>query len=167
VTTEVIIALGSNLAYPAENLSKAIECLKMLFDAPVRASSYWQSEPINMEDHAAAFLNAVVLSRTDLKPVALLQKLEEIEMMMGRQKSGISKLAYSHSRTIDLDIIAYGNELIDSDFLTVPHPRAMQRLFVLLPLAQLCPEYCFPGQSSSLNDLIRKAPLMEINDLGQ
>lgn len=166
MTTEVIIALGSNLGSPIENLVKGIEHLDSILDAPTRASSFWYSEPVNMEEKAAVFVNAVVLGQTHMSPFALLKKLEDIEMLMGRQKEQTRKKAYSLSRTIDMDIIAYGVERISTESLTIPHPRAMERLFVLLPLAQLCPEYHFPGQSLSLSELIEKAPKIEISDLG-
>jgi len=171
VSTEVIIALGSNLGCPAENLSMAIKHLDSVLLSPIRNSTFWKSEPVKMEDGAASFVNAVVLGQTLMEPIELLHVLEEIEAAMGRDKSIGGKSSEDHdalyqSRTIDLDIIAYGDEIVDLVSLVIPHPRAMDRLFVLLPLAQIHPEFSFPGQGLSLSCLIRMAPKMEISDLG-
>ena len=171
MTTEVIIALGSNLGCPAENLSMAIKHVDAVLLSPSRNSTFWKSEPVKMEDGAASFVNAVVLGQTLLTPIELLRALEEIEAAMGRDKS-IKDESFEdyeglyQSRTIDLDIIAYGDEIVDLASLIIPHPRAMERLFVLLPLAQIHPDFFFPGQDLSLSSLISKAPKMEISDLG-
>jgi 2-amino-4-hydroxy-6-hydroxymethyldihydropteridine diphosphokinase len=176
VSTAVIIALGSNLGSPSENVSMAIKRLGAILLPPTRHSTFWQSEPVKMEDDAASFVNAVILGQTSMAPVELLNALKEIEETMGRDHSLRDHSLRGHSlrdrrdlyqsRTIDLDIIAYGNEIIDLASLVIPHPRAMDRLFVLLPLAQIYPEFCFPGQGLSLNSLIDKAPKIEISDLG-
>ncbi|MFT5212004.1 MAG: 2-amino-4-hydroxy-6-hydroxymethyldihydropteridine diphosphokinase, partial [Flavobacterium sp.] len=132
VSTAVIIALGSNLGSPSENVSMAIKRLGAILLPPTRHSTFWQSEPVKMEDDAASFVNAVILGQTSMAPVELLNALKEIEETMGRDHSLRDhslrdRRDLYQSRTIDLDIIAYGNEIIDLTSLVIPHPRAMNR----------------------------------------
>jgi len=169
VSNEVIIALGSNLGDPKHNLDQAVKALSLVLDKLLIVSSYWQSQPMNMAASADKFLNAVLVVNTSLGPHDLLRTLEEIERVLGRdkEKSGTEKRNRIYdSRIIDLDIIAFGNLVLCDAKLIIPHPRARERLFVLLPLAEICPDFCFPDQKLSLAELITQAPKMEITVQG-
>ena len=104
------------------------------------------------------FSNAVVRFDTTLPATDLLQALQNIEKQCGRPADhGVST-----PRTLDLDIIGFGDQVICTGNLTIPHPRASQRLFVLLPLAEIAPDFRFPGSSASLATLIARAPALDV-----
>ena len=159
--TDVIIALGSNLGNPEENLILAIEQLASLFGKSLQSSSFWQSEPQEMASDAGLFLNAVVTGSCRLEVADLLLALQKIEASMGRGANH----GYHESRCIDLDIITYGPSRLEKPGLIVPHPRAHKRLFVLLPLAELMPDLVLPGFDLKVSELIGHAPNMVINRL--
>jgi len=174
VSNEVIIALGSNLGDPKHNLDQAVQALRLALDELLIVSRYWQSQPLNMAASADKFLNAVLVANTSLGPHDLLHTLEEIERGLGRDKeksvpatsAAEKRNRIYDSRIIDLDIIAFGNLALCDAKLIIPHPRARERLFVLLPLAEICPDFRFPDQKQSLTELITQAPKMEITAQG-
>ena len=104
------------------------------------------------------FSNAVVSFSTSLSATELLHSLKDIERQCGRP----SDHEVNTPRTLDLDIIGFGDEVICSEDLTIPHPRASQRLFVLLPLAEIAPDFRFPESKESLATLIAQAPALEV-----
>ncbi|HIG44239.1 MAG: 2-amino-4-hydroxy-6-hydroxymethyldihydropteridine diphosphokinase [bacterium] len=161
--TPVIIALGSNLdsnfGGPKDNLLAAAGEIQSALDASGCLSSFWQSEPQDMSVGTANFVNAVVEISTSLSARELLDTLHGIEIKMGRPAEHGS----NRSRTIDLDIITYGDSQIDEPDLIVPHPQAHARLFVLLPLAELSPELVLPGQTLTVRELIPTAKAMKIS----
>ena len=161
--TPVITALGSNLdsnfGGPKDNLLAASGEIQSALGGSGRLSSFWRSEPQDMSAVTANFVNAVVEIRTSLSARALLDTLQAIEIKMGRPAEHGS----NRSRTIDLDIIAYGNRQIDEPDLIVPHPQAHLRLFVLLPLAELSPDLVLPGQTLTVRELIPMARAMKIS----
>jgi 2-amino-4-hydroxy-6-hydroxymethyldihydropteridine diphosphokinase len=137
------IGLGSNLGDRRETLSRALERL-----GARRVSTIVETEPWGVVDQPR-FLNAVAEIETDLEPPALLDRLLEIERELGRvrrQKWG--------PRTVDLDLLLYGDRRIVSPVLTVPHPRLHQRLFVLEGLAELCPDRAVPGFGRTVRELL-------------
>lgn len=156
-TTVVYIALGSNLGEPEVNLSKAAQQLGALSAAPMLASSIWESVPEGFGEHerVPGFLNAVVQISVSLGPESLLTQLQQIERRLGR--SGKSGTGYE-SRTIDLDMIDFGGQHYQLPGLTLPHARAHQRRFVLLPLQEINPEFRFVDRLASLDELIRQSP---------
>jgi 2-amino-4-hydroxy-6-hydroxymethyldihydropteridine diphosphokinase len=164
---QVIIALGSNLkgksVSPRENLCEAASLIKAALGSSIQLSSFWQSEPQGMSHASENFVNAVAVTRTSVSAENLLRVLQNIEVSMGRSADH----GYYESRIIDLDIIAYGDCKIAQPDLVVPHPRAHERLFVLLPLAELLPDLVLPGQSVSVRELIPMADAMEISCLPQ
>ena len=118
-----------------------------------------------MRGDAGRFTNAVVKVETSMSPKDVLRALEHIEVKLGRTKNGpIENREVYEDRLIDLDIITYGDLVMDEPVLTIPHPRAQERLFVLLPLQELCPNFIFPGQNRSISELIILAPEMDISD---
>ena len=150
-----IIALGSNLGDPEENLCTAARHLRRLSDAPLRSSSIWRTAPVGFEDDVPEFCNAVVIIETELSAAVLLESLQIIEREMGRDRDAGNQ--YS-SRTIDLDIIDLGGQEFDSLTVNLPHPRAHSRRFVLEPLREVEPEFRFVDRPESLEELIEKAP---------
>jgi 2-amino-4-hydroxy-6-hydroxymethyldihydropteridine diphosphokinase len=136
---EAIIGLGTNLGNREENLKKAIENIIMSAGEVISCSGIYETEPwgFRSEDH---FLNMVLSITTSLKPVDLLKRLLKIEMQMGRIR-GTEK--YS-SRIIDVDILLYGNEIINQPYLKIPHPKIRERKFVLVPLCDIASEMIHP-----------------------
>ena len=138
------IALGANLGDAAAALKQALAAINHLPLTRVdKASSLYKTAPLNSDatDSGAPakvlggdYLNAVVEVETGLSAPALLDQLQQIEQAAGRERT------YRDApRTLDLDLLLYGGDRIDSAGLTVPHPRMLQRAFVLLPLAEIAP----------------------------
>jgi 2-amino-4-hydroxy-6-hydroxymethyldihydropteridine diphosphokinase len=132
------IGLGSNLGDREENLLAALERLSEL--SLVRASSFRETDPVGVTDQPR-FLNAAAELETDLSPRDLLVKLLEIERELGRDRAAETRWG---PRTIDLDLLLYGDEVLDEPGLTVPHPRLAERRFALEPLQELAPELTLP-----------------------
>ncbi len=134
------IAVGSNLADPVSQATLAIEALKKLPNSQfVCASSLYSSTPMGPQDQPD-YINAVVEITTTLTPLALLDCTQAIEQEQGR----VRKEERWGPRTLDLDILLYGDQVIDSERLTVPHYGMKQREFVLYPLAEIAPNLTFP-----------------------
>jgi len=148
-----LVALGSNLGAREATLTRALIALDDLSEAPLRCSSWWCSAPELMADDAGEFINGVVELQTTLSAWQLLQSLQTIEQQAGRPEAH----GFNASRVLDLDIICFGEAVIDMPGLVIPHPRAWQRLFVLVPLAELCPGLILPGQPESVETLIDRA----------
>lgn len=150
------ISLGANLpsrhGSPRASLEKAAGQLASFSDLPVQLSSFWQSEPLDCPPDSPVYTNAVLalLPRPNERPLTLLHRLQQIEQDFGRVRSGV----LNEARVLDLDLIAFGRESVDSRELILPHPRAHERLFVLLPLQELAPAFRFPGRSESLAELV-------------
>lgn len=135
------IGLGSNLGDPAEQVRAGMAALARLDETRVEAcSSLYRSAPVGRQDQPD-FVNAVCRVRTGLAPAALMQQLLEIETVHGRERRGEK----GGPRTLDLDLLLYGDEAIHSESLTVPHPRLHERAFVLYPLSELEPDLVIPG----------------------
>jgi len=134
----VYIALGTNVGEREANL---LQALRLLPESGVhirRVSSIYETEPVDYLDQGW-FLNAVLEAQTELDALDLLNALRVIEARMG------SKKAFAKGpRKIDLDILLYGNETIDTPELQVPHPRMLERKFVLIPLAEIAPNLRHP-----------------------
>lgn len=128
-----IIALGSNIGEPRENLDLAIALLREATEV-IKVSSYYVTKPVGYEDQPD-FVNAVCIIKSELPAIELLNMLHGIEKAMGRERT----IKWG-PRTIDLDIIQYGSLLSNSPELTLPHPRAHERKFVLEPWLEIEPE---------------------------
>lgn len=134
------IGLGANLGDPVRAVCEAIEQLAQLPQTSlVRSSSLYSSAPVDAGGDD--FINAVAQIDTALTPLALLQALQHIELAFGRARP-----FRNAPRTLDLDVLLYGDAIVDEPGLHVPHPRMCARAFVLLPLLELMPEICIPGQ---------------------
>jgi 2-amino-4-hydroxy-6-hydroxymethyldihydropteridine diphosphokinase len=151
----VHIALGSNLGSSAEHIRGAVNDIRSLNRGHFEMSSLWLSDPVGFAESVPDFLNAVVRLETGLDPHALLTKMQAFERSRGRHRS--QTIGYE-SRTIDLDIIDFGGMRIGDQQLVLPHPRACERLFVLLPLREVSPGFKFPSDDRDLDQLIKDAP---------
>jgi 2-amino-4-hydroxy-6-hydroxymethyldihydropteridine diphosphokinase len=134
--TRAYVGLGSNLGDREAAIRRAAELI-----GARRLSSICETEPWGIEDQPD-FLNAVAELETELLPRALLDNLLELERELGRTRGG----ARYGPRTIDLDLLLYGDEIIDEPGLRVPHPHLHERGFVLEPLAELAPGLVVPGR---------------------
>lgn len=161
-SVKVAVSLGSNLPYlnqsPTEIVLAAMESLRQI-SIDSQASSVYLSEPIDCPPDAEDFINAAMVLRVNAKTSAreLLTLLQGIETEYGRQRSG----EQNQARTLDIDIISYGNQQLESPDLILPHPRAARRRFVLLPLAEIHPELVLPGQSANMAQLLADLPAGE------
>ncbi len=147
------IALGSNLGDRTANIQTAIEeILKLPGVIPdsFRQASLDETEPVDCPQGSPPFLNTVIVVDFAGKSFALLESTQAIEKRLGRRRSGVR----NEPRTIDIDLLFLGNEVINTERLTLPHPRLAQRRFVLQPLAELCPDLVLPGQVRSVSTLL-------------
>jgi 2-amino-4-hydroxy-6-hydroxymethyldihydropteridine diphosphokinase len=137
-----VIALGSNLG---DRLSKLQGAVDSLADTPdvwvTEVSPVYETEPVDSPDDAGPFLNAVVLLDTTLPARVLLERAQAIETAFGRQRTEVRNAP----RPLDVDLIVVGDRHADDETLTLPHPRAHQRAFVLAPWADLEPDAHIPG----------------------
>jgi 2-amino-4-hydroxy-6-hydroxymethyldihydropteridine diphosphokinase len=158
--TVAFVAIGSNLGDSRGLLERAFVRLQELSITPIRRSSLWRSAPMGCPPGSPDFLNAVaaLFPRPDETPESLLAKLRALEISFGRQP----KVILNEPRPLDLDLIAFGDEMRTSAQLTLPHPRAHLRGFVLAPLAELAPNWVLEGQGESVVDLLRRIPVVEL-----
>ena len=147
----VYLGLGTNSGNRQDNLQRAIEALSLALGLPAACSSFMESEPWGFESKNS-FLNCVVAFDTHLSPTELLCTTEDIERRLGRTKKSIGG-QYS-DRTIDIDILFYGNKVIKSERLTVPHPLLHLRNFVLLPLHEIAPQLRHPAMGRTIEELL-------------
>jgi 2-amino-4-hydroxy-6-hydroxymethyldihydropteridine diphosphokinase len=144
----VYIALGSNIGEREENLRAALQHLPGVGVHVKRVSSLYETEPVDFLDQDW-FLNAALEAETELDALDLLHALRLIESLMGSRK------AFAKGpRLLDLDILLYGNETIDTPQLQVPHPRMLDRKFVLVPLAEIAPNLRHPSWRSGAAQLL-------------
>ena len=145
----VFLSLGSNLGKRLENLRRAIDKIGGSDQIKViKASPVYETEPVGVKSQEW-FLNLALEVQTSLEPSALLERLLSIEDQMGRKRE-----ERWGPRSVDLDILLYDNRIVDSDRLTIPHPRMHERRFVLLPLAQIAPRFSHPRLKKSVEELL-------------
>lgn len=149
----VYIALGSNLAQPLQQVATALDALRDLPQSRLGQCSPWyRTKPLGPQNQPD-FLNAVVALDTLLAPEQLLDHTQNIERHQGR----VRKDQRWGPRTLDLDILLYGNKVINSERLTVPHYGLKEREFMLYPLADIAPELVFPD-GTPLADCLKLIP---------
>lgn len=153
---QVVIALGSNLGNPHQQLQQAGIFLNEISSSEVILSPIYKSEPIGPSEND--FLNAVAVLESDAQPQELFNQLKDQEHRQGRP----SRYPKWTARTLDLDIIAFGNLVLQTDSLIIPHAEYARRLFVLLPLRDVLPHWCDPVTAQPIQKLIELAPKMEI-----
>lgn len=142
------LSLGSNLENREENLLRAIELLASPEVRIVRQSSLYETEPQELRNQPW-FLNLAVEIETSLFPIQLLGRIHKIEKQLGRQR-----VVPKGPRTIDIDILIFGNFVIDTAQLQVPHPRMEERRFVLEPLAEIAPDLRHPVSRRTIRELL-------------
>lgn len=147
------VALGSNLGDREGHLAWAVQSLRGLL-GNLRCSSIIETAPVGVPDVQPNYLNAVVAGETTLSPHALLQELQRLERERGRDRR-----TYRGARTIDLDLLFYGDRQIDGPGLVVPHPRLRERRFVLEPMAELDPSWVDPVTRKTVSALLAELPV--------
>jgi 2-amino-4-hydroxy-6-hydroxymethyldihydropteridine diphosphokinase len=144
------VGMGSNLGDRAGNLLLGVRGIMSASLRVERLSSVYETEPVGVEDAQPAYLNMVAELRAPLpSPEELLARLLKIEYALGRRRA--RPLA---ARTLDLDLLLYGDERRDTEFLRLPHPRLHLRRFALVPLAELAPDARHPTLERTFNDLL-------------
>lgn len=147
------IALGSNVGHRLWNLRRAREAITGLNNgSELVASAIYETEPIGCEADASPFYNAVVEIDYSGSPFELLRELRSIEEQLGRPANHARNI----SRTIDLDLLYFADEQLETTELHLPHPRLHERRFVLAPLAQIRPDLVLPKQSVTVAESLAK-----------
>ena len=138
------VGLGSNLENPVEQLTEAVGALKKIPGTKVsNVSQFYENPPVD-KSNQPNYVNAVVELKTRISAMALLEYVQLIEHQQGRTRT-MERLA---PRSLDIDILLYGNERIFTERLTVPHPALKRRAFALWPLSELAPGLTFPDGST-------------------
>jgi 2-amino-4-hydroxy-6-hydroxymethyldihydropteridine diphosphokinase len=143
----VAVALGSNLGDRRRHLDFALERLSTILSG-LRVSAIRETEPFDVPDPQPPYLNAVVTAESAMEPDALMLALLAIERAQGRRRPSVRA-----PRTLDLDLILFGDRVIATPQLTLPHPRFRERRFVLEPLAELAPEWKDPVTGKTMGEL--------------
>jgi len=152
VEKTVYLSFGSNVGDRAKNLRVAIDELPHAGVAVKKVSSFYETEPVDLREQPW-FLNCAVEAETHFEAMTLLRALREIETKMGSKKP-VAK----GPRLIDMDILLYGSETIDTAELQVPHPRMHLRRFVLVPLTEIAPEAVHPALKMTTAQLLERTP---------
>ena len=146
----VYLSLGSNLGDREANLAGAITILgEYPENYNIRSASFYNSEPIFNTDQPD-FLNTIVELSSRFTPFEFLDEIGKIEKMLGRPKLRAKNLP----RTIDIDILTYGDSVLETDKLTIPHPGIQYRRFVLVPFCELAPNFNVPGWNKSVQEML-------------
>lgn len=149
---KAFLSIGSNRGDKKKNLGRAVRYINVSMGQIIDLSGIYESEPWGFESNEN-FLNMVVEIFTDLRPQELLKNCMEIELKLGRVRKDGEGYA---SRTIDIDILLYADEVIDEENLKIPHPLIHERKFVLEPLAEIAPTNIHPVLGISIKDLLQK-----------
>ena len=144
---EIYLSLGSNLGDRMDNLAQAVDRLSQKLTLK-KLSSVYEAKPLYIKEQPL-FLNTVLSANTRLAPFKLLSFIKGIESELGRQPS-----FRNAPRLIDIDILFYGDQIIDTLELTIPHPRITERAFVLVPLAEIAPRLVYPLTHEKISDLL-------------
>lgn len=151
------IALGSNLGNSLKTLESAIISLAHTPEISLQARSHWyQTKAVGPPQ--PDYLNGCILLTTSLKPHALLQVLLDIEKQFGR----VRRERWG-PRTLDLDLLLYGDRILHTPNLQIPHPRMTERAFVLVPLAEIAPDWIEPVSGKAIADLVQTVDCSEVH----
>ena len=151
---EVLLGLGANVGDPLRQLAAAVNALRA-FVADLELSSVYRTEPVGYAEQPD-FHNLVVRGRTTLHPEALLDRVLEVEREMGRERT-----FRNAPRVIDIDLLAYGDAVVDTPRLVLPHPGIPTRGFVLHPLAEIAPAWRHPALGKTARELLDAASALE------
>lgn len=155
-----LVGLGANLPagqhQPEDTLQQALLNLRPMSLTDMLVSPFLLTEPEDCPPGSPVFVNAVAVlcCAQEMTASQLLSSLLSTEALLGRTRSGLR----NEPRVLDLDLLAFGDQRCEGDFLTLPHPRAHLRRFVLEPLVAIWPDYRFPGQSQSVKTLLKALP---------
>ena len=150
----VYISMGSNLGDRESNLAQATMALSVNLEiSKIKSSSYYNTEPMYIIDQPD-FLNSVVKLSTKLPPFEFLDTIKKVEKMLGSSP----KRKKNRPRIIDIDILFHGDSVIETDSLIIPHPMIALRKFVLIPFAEIEPDFKIPHSNLTINDLIEHCP---------
>lgn len=165
---DVVLLTGGNLGPVTQTLALAREVLIEQVGPEKACSGVWESEPWGFEA-PQRFLNQVLVLQTQLEPLTLLDTVQAIERRLGRVRDEVPTAASRdgapgptpaprqyHSRPIDIDLLFYGDRIIDLPRLQIPHPLIAQRAFVLRPLAEVLPDYRHPVTGLTARDMLEQ-----------
>jgi 2-amino-4-hydroxy-6-hydroxymethyldihydropteridine diphosphokinase len=145
---KIAIALGSNLGDREAQLRGAIAALAPVFSR-LRVSSFYETDPVDVPGAQPMFLNAAATGESELSAPAVLDSLLAVEQQFGRERPYVGA-----PRTMDLDLILYGDSVINAPGLIVPHPRFRERRFVLEPLAEIAADWVDPVTGKTIRELL-------------
>jgi 2-amino-4-hydroxy-6-hydroxymethyldihydropteridine diphosphokinase len=147
----VYLSLGSNLGNREANLAGAITILSDQVEIEnLKSASFYESEPLDNTDQPL-FLNTALELLTSFSPFELLDKIHETETLLGRPKNREKNAP----RVIDIDILCYGNAVMETSELTIPHPKLQNRKFVLIPFQELAPQFVVNTLNLTVSDLLQ------------
>jgi 2-amino-4-hydroxy-6-hydroxymethyldihydropteridine diphosphokinase len=150
---KVYLGLGSSMGDREDFLRKAVALLGQACGPIIDVSPVYVTGPVGFESEHD-FLNMVIMLQTDIIPAGLVKTVLELEASLGRIRG---RERYS-PRTIDIDILLYGDEIIDEPSVTIPHPRMHERRFVLVPLNDIAPEVIHPVFKKDIRTLLEECP---------
>jgi 2-amino-4-hydroxy-6-hydroxymethyldihydropteridine diphosphokinase len=150
------VALGSNLGDRLLHMREGRKAIVNLegVTPPVLSSGVYETDPVDCESGAPKFLNAVIEFSYNGDPSQLIGELKQLEVALGRPAAHERNV----SRPIDIDLLYVGDTILNNDRLTLPHPRIDGRRFVLLPLADIQPDFVLPGRTRTVRELLASAP---------
>lgn len=152
-TITAYISIGSNLGDRAGNLLLAVRGLMEASFAVTKLSGIYETEPVEIESETD-FLNMVAeLHCESITPSQMMARMLRIEYLLGRKDKSLKK-----PRTIDLDLLFYNHEHVESEFLTLPHPRLHRRNFVLVPMCEIAPAFVHPILQKDIRTLLAESP---------
>jgi 2-amino-4-hydroxy-6-hydroxymethyldihydropteridine diphosphokinase len=157
------LGLGGNLGRPEETIRQAVALLSVHPLVEITAiSSFYRTEPIGMAmqvgERVPWFVNAAVEIATSLPAPELLVFCLSVEQQLGRVRAHDKEQTGALSRTLDVDLLFYGDQVIHQPGLTVPHPRVHERAFTLLPLQEIAPRFCHPVLGLTIETLAQRLP---------
>jgi 2-amino-4-hydroxy-6-hydroxymethyldihydropteridine diphosphokinase len=145
----IFLGLGSNIGDRISNLKDAIKLLGLPM---IAMSSIYETEPVDYSDQPW-FLNQVLQCETSFHPLKLLAQCQKVENELGR-----TRVILKGPRTIDIDLLFYNDEILNTPELTIPHPAISQRRFVLVPINEIAPDFVHPQLNLTIQELLERCP---------